>query len=197
VDAGEIAQQHDRAAGAQREIGEPERGADEADIGCELLAVEFSQCGGQGTASGDLRGEIRQDRRRVLAADQLLLEGMGELLPVRDFDDERKTVGERGVEGFGAGIDCGVIPGGGRIHRRPAMLQIGEWEPLNAALMDDGEELVLDLGAAAGDFVEENSLRAPDGGGGLNVIQRPGGVRKRVADQIVKAEQAGVVVAVG
>ena len=58
---------------------------------------------------------------------------------------------------------------GRRVHGRPAVAQAGEGQALGDTLVDQGEELVLDLGAAARDLVEEDGLGLPDRRRGLEV----------------------------
>jgi hypothetical protein len=62
--------------------------------------------------------------------------------------------------------------------------------------VDQGEELVLQLGPAARDLVEEDGLRLPDGRGRLQVDE-PAVLGHRVPQQVVEAQDGGVVVAEG
>ena len=77
------------------------------------------------------------------------------------------------------------------------MCQLVELDTLHAALVDDGEELVLEVGAAAIDLIEEDRLGVPDGGRGAQVLETALAIGHGVADEIVVVEQAGVVVAPG
>ncbi len=83
------------------------------------------------------------------------------------------------------------------VHGRPAVGQLGQLEALHAALVDDREELVLEVGTAAVDLVEEDGLGTPDGGRRAQVLETTGAIGHGVADEIVVVEQAGVVVAPG
>ena len=82
-----------------------------------------------------------------------------------------------------------------RVHRRPAIAQRLERDAHRAPLVHDREQLVLHLGPAARDLVEEHRLRAPQRGRRAQVAQALAGfVGHREAEQVVERDQAGVVV---
>jgi len=63
--------------------------------------------------------------------------------------------------------------------------------------VDEGKEAVLMLGFAAADLVDEDRLGFPDGGRGFEIADLAAViVRIGEADQVVKVDQAGVVVPV-
>lgn len=87
-----------------------------------------------------------------------------------------------------------VVPVAGGIHGGPAVDEFFEQQALDAALVDDGEELVLQVRAAARDLVDEYRFGTPDGCGGLDVFEGAVFAREREADEVVVIDQAGVVV---
>ncbi len=141
-------------------------------------------------------GRRRLDRLQIGEQEAILVLGR-ERAPVGHGHDEGEAVGQRGVERLGTEVR---VFGGrlvDRVHGRPAMGEVLELDALHAALVDDGEELVLEVGAAAVDLVEEDGLGVPDGGRGAQVLEPAGAIGHGVADEVVEAEQAGVVVAPG
>ena len=61
--------------------------------------------------------------------------------------------------------------------------------------MNNGEELVLYVGTAAADLVEDNGARSPDRRRRLNIVKRAVLVWQREPYQVVEVKQARVVVA--
>ena len=61
--------------------------------------------------------------------------------------------------------------------------------------MNDGKELVLDVGATAADFIEDYGTGAPNSRRRLDVLQTTVFARQGKAHQIIKIQKAGVVVA--
>ena len=109
-----------------------------------------------------------------------------------------EAVGQSRVERFGAAIiRLLVILPGGRVHCRPAIDEALDRKPLRLALVDDGKELVLDVGPAAADLVEDHRARAPDRGRRRHVAQALLAVGQRETHEVVEAEQARVVVPAG
>jgi hypothetical protein len=83
----------------------------------------------------------------------------------------------------------------GRVHRCPAVAQRLERDTLHALLVHDRVQLVLHLGPAAADLVEEDAMRAPQRGRRAQVFQAIARGH-READQVVERQQARVVVPV-
>src|SRR5439155_17285368 len=113
----------------------------------------------------------------------------------RHRDDEREAVGKRCIQRFRAAVE-GLLHitfiRRGWVHGRPAVKELVEQNSLDPSLVDDGEELVLEIGPAAGNLVDENGVGAPDGRGCLYELEAATPVGERVADQVVVIEQAGV-----
>ncbi len=125
---------------------------------------------------------------------------IAELRPVGHRHDEGEAVGQRGIKGFGTQVDVfpgrgvAAVKGRGRVHRSPAVAQALQPLALHAALMDDGEELVLQLGPGAVDLVDEDHLRVPHRGRCGQVAQgRSVLVRQGDANQVVEVDQRGIV----
>ena len=140
-------------------------------------------------------------RRRVgrlqVGEQEALLVLRREGAPVGHGHDEGEAVRQGGVERLGP--EVGVLGGRlvDRVHGRPAMDEALELDALHAALMDDRKELVLEVGTAAVDLVEEDRLGVPDGGRRAQVREPTVAIGYGVADEVVEAEQAGVVVTPG
>lgn len=120
-----------------------------------------------------------------------------ERLQVRDVEDEGETVGQRHVERFRADVLEPVaiftVRPRRRVHGSPAMMKTVERHALHTPLVHDREQLVLQVGPAARDFVEEDRLCAPDRRRRLEIRQLAG-LGYGEADQIVEVEQRRVVV---
>lgn len=116
-----------------------------------------------------LRHKVWNGDREFVASTELVDEdrflGVGcERVPPRHLDEKGEAVGERGVEWLRTmvgGLVVGILVRR-RVHRRPAVTEFFETDPLDAPLMDDGKELVLEFRARAADFIDENHLRVPD-----------------------------------
>jgi len=139
-----------------------------------------------------------------LVGEEFLLLRGGEIGPARHLEEKREPVGERGIERFGAEVGVGLVvlvagvEARRRIHGGPAVAEFLERDALDAALVDDGEELVLEVGARAAQFVDEDDLRVPDRGGGADVAEGSlRGVGHGDADEVVVVEERRVVEAVG
>ena len=177
----------------------PEHGRHQADVGRELRPKCAVDLGEDGAARLDRRPELRRGGRGDVLArteDHLLLLSLAEPFPCRHLGDEREAVGESRVEGLrtAVGVRFGLVVARGRVHRRPAVKQALEEDALDAALVHDREELVLQVGPAARDLVEENRLRVPDRRRGADEAEASLPVRQRVADQVVVVEETRVVV---
>ena len=128
------------------------------------------------------------------------LVGLAQAVEAGRLEDEREAVGERDVERLGAVVgDRGAavaLRRRRRVHRRPAVAEPRERHSLGDALVDEREELVLELGTAARDLVEEHRLRLPHRGRRLQVDE-PAVLRHGIAEEVVEAQDRGVVVAEG
>lgn len=126
--------------------------------------------------------------RKLVGKDVPLL-GRREVGPVRHGEDVGEPVGERGVERLRAEVERGVfavqvVIRRRRVHRGPAVDEMREGAALDAALVDDGKELVLQFRARAADLVDEDDLGVPDALRRGEVVElRARGVRHRHAHE--------------
>ncbi len=104
-------------------------------------------------------------RQRAAAADQREAIGGAQVGQRGQLDHVRESIRERRIERQRALVRVVRIGVGRdrRVHRRPAVAELRQREPLHALLVDHREELVLRLGAAARDLVEEHALARPTG----------------------------------
>ena len=135
---------------------------------------------------------------RELVGEDLRAVGVGEGVPVWNGQYVREAVGEGRVERLRTEIEALVVLkfllGRRRVHRRPAVDEVVERASLYALVVYDGEELVLEFGACAADFVDEDDLCVPDALRGGEILQlRAGRIRKRHADEVVIVDEARVV----
>jgi hypothetical protein len=117
-----------------------------------------------------------------------------------DSQDKAKAVCQGRVQRPGAEIDgvMGIFTVGRRVHGRPAVAQVLQFDPLHPVFVDDGKDFVLYLGPGPGDLVKEDELGIPDGSRSLDEVQgQVALIGDRVADQVVVIQQTGVVVAEG
>ena len=94
------------------------------------------------------------------------------------------------IERLAAEVLAAVLPGTGRIHRRPAVAQLLQRDALHAPLVHQREQPVLVLGLAAADLVDQHRLRTPHRGWRLqetDALARLVGVRK--AHEIVEGDR--------
>ena len=116
----------------QNQVGLPEKGADDPHVTRQHPGKRVADLGCHASAGLD---RCRQSRRcsgferRVRCEDQALLRILPEALPVGDVEDEREAVRERPVERFRPGIGRVAIVGRWRVHRRPAVDEVAQWEP--------------------------------------------------------------------
>ena len=137
--------------------------------------------------------------QRAAAVDQRQAVGGTQLRERRQLDHVGEAVRERRIERQRAlvgvvriGIRCDR-----RVHRRPSVAELRQRQALHALLVDHREELVLRLGAAARDLVEEHALRIPKVARRAEILHATAlDVRHRVAEQIVEADEARVVMPV-
>ena len=127
--------------------------------------------------------------------------GICEILPGGCGNQKGEPIRQGGIQWFGPKIELlinvQVIRAWRRVHRRPPIAQAFQSDSLHTALMDDGEQLVLQFRAGAVDFVDEHHLRIPDGGFSGDVTEAALIIgRHRDTHQVIVIDQAGIVEAV-
>ena len=177
----DAAGQHHGAATADRELGLDQRLHERIDILGRPGAVRV-RCRRRSPAESarPVHGDRGASRELAAAADQRDAIRRSEIRQRRQFDHVGESIRERGIERqralvafFWIGV-CGER----RIHRRPAVAQLRQREPLDALLVDHREQLVLRLRTAARDLVQEHTLARPTGrpacaGNGSRCASRP------------------------
>ena len=121
---------------------------------------------------------------------------LAQIAPVRHLDEEPEAISKSWVQRLSPEILflVAIVTIGGRIHRRPAIAQLFEFHSLHTPLMDDREELVLQIGPRAVEFIHEDDLCVPDCRRRGDVAQRGLGlVRQRDAHQVVVVNERRVV----
>lgn len=148
-----------------------------------------------------LREKIRKVRLECVSAFEPVKQdrafvAIGQVAPIWDLDQEAESVRKCGIEGLDAVIDI-VAPsviGGGRVHCGPAVFQIPKRDALDAPLVDNGEQFVLEVWAGPIDLIEKHHLRIPDSGWRRDVPEGCLlGVGYRNPDQIVVVHERCVV----
>ena len=114
--------------------------------------------------------------------------------PCRHFHNKGKAICQRGIQWLTTHIALVAVIGADRVHGGPTVSQAIQRQALHLALVDDGEELVLDVGATAADLVEDHCASAPDSRRSLDVFEAAVFPGYGKTDQVIKVEQAGVVV---
>jgi hypothetical protein len=202
VDRADVARQADGAPAAHGEPGIAQRRDQAVDIffdpvderpirGLQPLACAVDQSGQIGPGGGRLAA-VGDDLRSGLRLE--VFEG-------GDLDHPGEAVGERRIQGQGSVVDLPFrflpVQRDRRVHRRPAIAQPLERQSLHPSFVNDGEQFVLMLRAATGNLVQKHRLGVPQVRGRAQVLEAvPPGIGNRVTQQIVKADQAGIVVAV-
>ena len=153
----------------------------------ERVACPNDQFGRQRIAGGACR-DLRAgpDKGKTIVAT--------DLAPVRHRDDEPEAVDERFIEFLDAEVArVGATEQTGRIDGGPAMTQRNQVFAGDAALVHQRKELVLQIGPAAVDFVEEDELGVPHCPGGAEIAETAVVIGNGDADEIVVVQQRRVV----
>ena len=132
--------------------------------------------------------------RLVFALNNRELLLFGKYAPSRHIDHKGKTVCQCCVKRFRAEVTRIFLIPIRRVHGGPTVLQADQWQALHLSLMDDGKELVLDIGSAATDLIKNNSPCPPNGCWCFDILQSTVCTWQRESDQVVKIQKTCVVV---